>query len=144
MRRAIELLTRLERHALDQRRLELQAATAELACRCRQLVQLQHRVAAEHALAFELPGGPQPLAAYARLTQAQARTLRAEEARAGDAVAAAEAGLRRQARRWKTLDLVGLELRAREAARVQRTASAAVEEAAQVRAALRLRTRVPA
>jgi hypothetical protein len=98
----------------------------------------------EHAIAFELPGGPQPLAAYARLAHSQAEALRAQQIRLAEAAAQAEDGLRERARRWKVLDLVGSELREREAARAQRAATAAVEEAAQVRAAARLRTRVRA
>ncbi len=144
MRRAVDLLTRLERHALDRQRLELQAVAGELEHRRTQLVQLGQRLVLEHALAFELPGGPQPLAAYAGLAQARTEALRAEEARLIEATARAEAGLRERARHWKALDLVGQALRAEAAARAQRDAAAAIAEAAQLRAAGRIRTPGPA
>jgi hypothetical protein len=143
MRRAVALLARLQHHALEQERLGLGALRGELARQEAELARLDRRFAAEHAAAFELAGGPRPLAAYTAATQARRRRLHAEALAAAAAVAAGEERLRAQARRWKSLDLVEGTLRtAAQSADARRTA-ATVEEAAQLRAALRLRTRGP-
>jgi hypothetical protein len=137
MRRALDLLTRLERHALDERRLRLTRLVGELTRRRAQRAQLQERIAREHETAFELPGGPRPLAAYLRVARLQEQILEAAAAQLEAAVAAAEAGLQAQLRRWKALDLAGQALRQREtdallrAARIELEGSAALRAAAQ-------------
>ena len=135
MRRAAELLARLERHALDERRLALAARTAELERRQAEITALDRRLEIEHALAFELPGGPQPLAGYARAALAQGRVLRNTEASLRRAVAELESPLRERLRAWKALDLVVTHLRDREAETEMRAARHDVEEAAALRTA---------
>ena len=144
MRRAVALLARLEHHALEEERRALVTARGELEARARELAGLDRRFAAEHAAAFTLAGGPQPLAPYATAVQARRRGLAAELARAEAEVAAGTERLREQARRWKALDLAeaGLRERAEQAAR--RGEVARIEEAAGIAAAGRIRTRGPA
>ena len=143
MRRAVALLARLGQHALEEQRLAVTALRGELD-RCRgELARLERRYVAEHAAAFELAHGPQPLAPYSAATQDRRRRLQGAAAAAEAAVAAGEAALRERARRWKSLDLVAAALRAEAERAAARRAAATVEEAAQLRAALRLRTRGP-
>ena len=143
MRRAVALLARLGQHALEEQRLAVTALRGELD-RCRgELARLERRYVAEHAAAFELAHGPQPLAPYSAATQDRRRRLQGAAAAAEAAVASGEAALRERARRWKSLDLVAAALRAEAERAAARRAAATVEEAAQLRAALRLRTRGP-
>jgi hypothetical protein len=62
-RRATELLARLERHALDEQRLALTALETELAERRAGIALVDRQLVAEHEAGWQLPGGPQPLAA---------------------------------------------------------------------------------
>ena len=70
-RRAADVLARLRRHELDRQRLLVAATLGEVE-RVKKAIRDQvGRQALEHALAFELPGGPQPLAPYAEAAQRQ-------------------------------------------------------------------------
>ena len=91
-RRATELLARLERHALDEQRLALAALQAALAGRRAELAALDRRTTDEHAAGWALPGGPQPLAAYAKAAQARRRVLEDAERAAQLAVEQARVG----------------------------------------------------
>ena len=143
MRRAVALLARLGQHALEEQRLTVTALRGELD-RCRgELARLERRYLVEHGAAFELAGGPQPLGPYSAATQDRRRRLQAAAAAAAAAVATGEERLREHARDWKSLDLVAAALRAEAEGAAARRAAATVEEAAQLRAALRLRTRAP-
>jgi hypothetical protein len=135
MRRAIELLARLRRHALDAQRVALAGLTDELDRNRARQVELEHRLVREHALAFELPGGPQPLVGYRNLARARASALRAAELRTAQAVATAEELLRQRLRDWKGLDLAAAELRRRDAQNESRRAAARIDEAASLKAA---------
>jgi hypothetical protein len=134
-RRAAEILARLRRHELDRQRLLVAAMAAEIE-RVRKAIRDQvGRLVIEHALAFELPGGPQPLAPYAELAQRHCRALgeRAHglEARLDQARAALRDGLRD----WKSLDLAVAEIEAKERAEMGRRDRLEVEEAALLRRA---------
>jgi hypothetical protein len=94
MRRAVELLARLERHALDRQRLELGAQARALERAQAGIDALRVRLEVEHALAFELPGGPGPLAPYAAAARARGRELRRAETELRAAVVRAQGALR--------------------------------------------------
>jgi hypothetical protein len=135
MRRAVDLLARLERHALDEQRLALTGILRDLERQRAAKLDLSRRLAFEHATAFELPGGPRQSAAYLEVAQARGRALRAAETRLKQEAAAAEARLGERVRSWKGLDLVASELRRSEANLARRLAAAQVEEAAALRVA---------
>lgn len=137
MRRATELLARLERHALDERRLALAARAAELERRQAEIGALERRLEIEHGLAFELPGGPQPLAAYARVALAQTQLLRATEAGLHQAVAVAGDQVRQRLLAWKALDLVAGQLREKESQAALLAAQREVDEASALRGSRR-------
>ena len=133
MRRAIELLARLERHALDEQRLALAAARGRARAtaggdrraraapgdRARPGLRAAGRAAAAGGLC---PGGPGP----GRERCATRRPSCAEAVGRGGGASCASA-----LRRWKALDLVGEPSCAtREARRRQRAARLEVEEAA--------------
>ena len=139
MRRAVALLARLGQHALEEQRLTVTALRGELD-RCRgELARLERRYLVEHGAAFELAGGPQPLGPYSAATKDRRRRPQV----AAPAVATGEQPLRARARDWRSVDLVAVALRAEAERAAARRAAATVEEAAQLRAALRLRTRGP-
>lgn len=65
MRRATELLARLEKHALDEQRIALEALETALSARRHALEALERNLATQHLAAWALPGGPRHLAGYA-------------------------------------------------------------------------------
>jgi hypothetical protein len=134
-RRAAELLARLRRHELDRQRL-LVAATAGEVERVRKAIRDQvGRLAIEHALAFELPGGPQPLAPYAEAAQRHCRALGERTRALENRLDQARAVLRDGLRDWKSLDLAVAELQAKERAETTRRDRLQVEEATLLRRA---------
>lgn len=65
MRRATELLARLEKHALDEQRIALEALETALSARRHALEALERNLATQHLAAWALPGGPRHLTGYA-------------------------------------------------------------------------------
>jgi hypothetical protein len=135
MRHATEIVARLERQALDERRLVLTALAGELALLRASTDDLERRLAREHDVAFELPGGPQPLAAYAHAARARVRAFRDRERELCKAVAAAEIDLGERVRAWKSLDLAASRERERQADAEMRCTWREVEEAGVLRLA---------
>ena len=132
-----ELLARLEKHALDQARLTLQALELELARQQEALAVAERRLAGEHASAWRLPGGPRGLGAY---LNAEAARQQAMHGAAGDLArtfAHAQAALQKRLRRYKALDLAAQQISASDSRHELHGAQAEVEEAGILRAASR-------
>jgi hypothetical protein len=145
LRRATELLVRLERHALDQERLALRALESELAIRHQELAEITRTFAAEHAAAWNLPGGPQHLAAYLTREGVQHRAIREAANGLQRAVAQGRMGLQARLQSYKALELAAGEIAARDEWEQVRRVRAEVEEVASVRAAAApIRTQGPA
>jgi len=93
------------------------------------------RLAIEHAKAFELPGGPQPLAPYAEATQRHCGMLGERAHSLEVRLDQARATLREGLRDWKSLDLAVAEIEEKERAEMGRLDRLEVEEAALLRRA---------
>ncbi len=137
LRRSAELLTRLEKHALDQERLALQALEGELARLQQELAAAGQRLAAEHVAAWDLPGGPRRLAAYRAGEAARLQTLLDAARHHEQAVAQAQMGLQGRLRSYKALELAARGMAARAAAQQMKAQQAEVDEAGATRAAAR-------
>lgn len=129
MRRALELLAKLERQKRDHARQTLRSAEVELTETDRTLNSLRQRLPIEHAAGWALPGGPGLLAAFLgeqhRLEQRLGHRRREQEAtrdRAAEAV-------RERLSAAKTLELAAEQLAATAAAERGRRASVELEEA---------------
>jgi hypothetical protein len=135
--RALALLARLEKQALDRRRLELLAIEGRLGEDRREALALGAALTREHATAWALPGGPAPFTAYAAAASARRQELEAGIAALERAQAQAEAALREVMRRYKALELGAERLQAREEEQLCRRADTTREETALLRTAAR-------
>lgn len=132
--RALGLLARLEKQALDLERIELTRLDAEMARGGEEWRRIRAAFAAELELAWGLPGGPGPFGPYAERARARARELEAGLERLARTRARAEMGLLDRACRFKALDATAERLRALEAERLAQRIEAARQEAALLRA----------
>jgi hypothetical protein len=145
LRRSTELLARLEKHALDQERLALQALEHELARLNQELTAAERALRGEHAAAWALPGGPRRLTPYLAVETARQGALRHAAQELQQKVEHAQTELQARPRRYKSLELAARGLAARDALEQARTARAEVADACAVRAVARpLRTPAPA
>ena len=135
MRRAVELLARIEKQELDRERLALLAVEAELAARRDELAALRRGLAVEHGAAWVLPSGPGRLAPYFRSAQERQRRLGEAERELEDARDMARQALSQRLRNHKSLELVAEQLQEQEARRAAVKARGEVEEASQLKAA---------
>ena len=134
-RRALELLARLRRHEVDRQRLAAAALAAELRLSREAVTAEEHRLAREHAQAFELPGGPRPLAAFAAASRRRSSALAERCQELEGRLAAAQPELQDAIRAWKSLDLASARSRAVEEAEAARRQRQEIEEAALLRRA---------
>ncbi len=135
MPRALELLVRLEKHALEERRLALRTHDVALEALRSELAGLQDVFVTEHAAVWGLPGGPGRLTGHAGTILARLRRLQSDEASTASAREQALTALQEQLLRQKTLELAALGQRTRAQAALCRRAQAAADEAGAVRAA---------
>jgi hypothetical protein len=129
MRRALELLAKLERQELDTARLALRAAEGELARTDEALSSLRQRLPAEHAAGWELPGGPALLASYlgaSRRLEERLERRRGEQQTARERAAEA---VRERLGAAKTLELAAEQIGAAATAELARRATLELEEA---------------
>lgn len=129
MRRALELLAKLERQELDRERQALRAAEAELERTEQELRSLREQEPLEHAAGWSLPGGPGLLACYLGAARRRETWLgqrcheqRAARERAADAV-------RERIGAAKSLELAAEQLAAAAAADLARRETIEREEA---------------
>ena len=117
MRRAVDLLARLERHALDEQRLALTAHAGRAGAAAREHdCDLDRRLATRARDGIRVAGRPAAAGGLrSRSPKHGAEPLRAAETRLEQEAAAAEARLGERVRSWKGLDLVASELRRRDA-----------------------------
>ena len=135
MRRALDLLARIEKQVLDRQHLTLRAIEAEIERNRRELSLLEGALASELSIAWALPGGPRPFAAYnARARERQHRLMIGIEA-LGHSWQKAEASLHEAMQRFKGLDLAAERMRARATELLRRQAEAACQEIVLLRAA---------
>ena len=110
--RAIDLLARLHRHAVDRRRGETAALAAELQRTDAAMADEARRRVLEHGVAFALPGGPRPLAPLTEASRRRTGALVEQRAKIEIKLADAQAALMDAAQRWKSLDTAMSALRA--------------------------------
>jgi hypothetical protein len=135
VRRAVELLARIEKQELDRERLALLAVEAELAARRDELAALRRNLAVEHEAAWALPAGPSGLAPYFRSGLERQRRLGRLGQELEVARGLAQEALSRRLRSQKSLELVAEGLQEQEARRAMAKARGEVEEASQLKAA---------
>jgi hypothetical protein len=134
VRRAVELLARIEKQELDRERLALLAVEAELAARREELAALRRGLAVEHEAAWALPAGPSGLAPYFRSGLERQRRLGQLGQELEVARGLAQEVLSRRLRSHKSLELVAEQLQGQEALRATAAARGEVEEASQIKA----------
>ncbi|MGD9508915.1 MAG: hypothetical protein AB7I59_24605 [Geminicoccaceae bacterium] len=133
--RALDLLARLRRHEVDRRRLAAASLVGELQQVQKAIGAEGCRFASEVASAFELPGGPWPLASFAEASRHRSRALIERRRQIEVSLEAMQVELRDAIQRWQSLDaaLDALHAAARSAA-AGRTRQE-IEEAALLRRA---------
>jgi hypothetical protein len=134
-RRALELLTRLEKQALDRERLELRAIEEEIARRREAMRRFDVEFAAELEAAWTTPGGPGLFGAYAARCRIELQQLTDGLARLGQAREQAQAAVQEVLTSYKALDIATHELARQTAALCARREDATREEAALLRQA---------
>jgi hypothetical protein len=135
MRRAMELLARIEKQELDRGRLALQAIEAEMEARRGELATLRQRLATEHEAAWALPGGPGRLAAYFRSGVERQQRLGALGRELEHAQGLARQALAERLKSYKSLDLAARRLQEEATRQAAHAARREVEEASQLKAA---------
>lgn len=104
MRRATELLARLEKHALDEQRIVLQTLEAALMARQDELAALGRDLATQHVTAWALPGGPRHLDGYAAEQIKRQRNLHQDMCSMVAARDLAQTALRERLQSYKTME----------------------------------------
>lgn len=104
MRRATELLARLEKHAFDEQRIVLQTLEAALMARQDELAALGRDLAAQHVMAWALPGGPRHLAGYAAEQLERQRSLHQDMCSMVAARDLAQTALRERLQSYRTME----------------------------------------
>jgi len=135
MRRATELLARLEKHALDEQRSVLQALEATLTARRDELAALERDLAMQQVTAWVLPGGPRHLAGYAAEQMERQRSLHQDACAMVQARDLAQTALRARLQSYKTLEEADRRRVERAAGDRLKHSQAEVEEACTLRLA---------
>lgn len=134
-RRALDLLARIERQVLDHQHLTLRAIETEIERNRRELSLLEGALASEPGIAWALPGGPRPFAAYSARSRERQRRLTISLEALEHSWQEAEASLHKAMQRFKGLNLAAERMRARAAELLRRQAEAACQEMVLLRAA---------
>ncbi|MFZ1429372.1 MAG: hypothetical protein WAS21_21670 [Geminicoccaceae bacterium] len=135
MRRATELLARLEKHALDEQRIVLQTLEASLTAQRDELAALDRDLATQHVKAWVLPGGPRHLAGYAAEQMERQRSLQQEARAMAAARDLAQTALRARLQSYRTMEEADQRRVERAADDMLRRSQAEVEEACALRLA---------
>lgn len=135
MRRATELLARLEKHALDEQRIALQALEATLTAQRDALAALDRDLAAQHVTAWMLPGGPRHLAGYAAEQLERQRSLHQDARTMAAARDLAQTALRARLQSYRTMEEADQRRVERAAGDELRRSQAEVDEACALRLA---------
>jgi len=131
--RAIDLLTRLRRHEIDRQRLATAALAAELKHTEEAIATETRRLALEHAVAFELPGGPHPLAPFVAASRRRSCALAERRQDVEAELDRAQVELMAAIQRWKSLDTALAAIRTAAETTATRRERREIEEAALLR-----------
>lgn len=145
MRKALELLARLERQELDHERQALRKVEAELAEAEHELGVLRDRRPHEHEAGWALPGGPGLLAAYLGAAGRREVGLADRLRELAVAQAHAQEAVRARIAAAKSLEIAARHLAAEATAAEERRAMLEIEEASGLRlgAGASVKTPVP-
>ena len=135
MRRATELLARLEKHALDEQRIVVQTLEAALVARQDELAALGRDLATQHVMAWALPGGPRDLTGYTAEQLERQRSLHQDMCSMVAARDLAQTALRERLQSYRTMEEADQRRLRRIAADKLRRSQAEVDEACALRLA---------